>query len=141
MVYYLRPTSSYRMHSPSSHSNRYRLSPAAPSSESPMSMSSMSSSMSSSMKPSTMSSSSEGVLEKLTPYLVLTVIVAAVTAVVVLQGVKPSESCAKFLTTTDKDGNVVVSNLKVISLSLGMGLLVSLLAFSVHYLQPSLLEL
>jgi hypothetical protein len=73
--------------------------------------------------------------------LVLTVIVTAVTAVVVLQGVKPSESCAKFLTTTDKDGNVVVSNLKVISLSLGMGLLVSLLAFSVHYLQPSLLDL
>lgn len=138
MVYYLRP-SGHKFHSPS-HSNRYRM--EAPM-EAPMG-SSMGSSMRSSMgsMSNTMSSSSkDGVLEKITPYLVLTVIVAAVTAVVVLQGVKPSENCAKFLTKTEDDGTVKVSPLKVTGLSIGVGLLVSVLAFAVHSLQPSLLDL
>ena len=137
MVYYLRP-SGHKFHSPS-HSNRYRMESAPMGSMGSMgsmsSMSSMSNPMSSS------SSSKDDVLEKITPYLVLTVIVAAVTAVVVLQGVKPSENCAQFLTKTEDDGTVKVSPLKVTGLSVGVGLLVSVLAFAVHSLQPSLLDL
>lgn len=128
MVYYLRPAG-HKFHSPS-HSS-YRASPVSSTSPLPQ-MSSMS--VGSSAK-------DEDVLQKLTPYLVLTVIVAAVTAVVILQGVKPSETCAKFLTVTEDDGTVKVSPLKVTGLSVGVGLLVALLSFAVHSLQPSLLDL
>ena len=135
MVYYLRPAG-HKFHSPSHSSYKYRASPVSSSSPLPQinvpKMSSMS---------SMSDGSDEDVLQKLTPYLVLTVIVAAVTAVVILQGVKPSETCAKFLTVTEDDGTVKVSPLKVTGLSVGVGLLVAVLSFAVHSLQPSLLDL
>ena len=139
MVYYLRPAG-HKFHSPSHSSYRYRASPV--SSPLPQINVPKMSSMSQMSQMSSMSSeSSKDMLEQLTPYLVLTVIVSAVTAVVILQGVKPSETCAKFLTKTEDDGTVKVSPLKVTGLSLGVGLLVALLSFAVHSLQPSLLDL
>ena len=150
MVYYLRPAG-HKFHSPSHSSYRYRASPVAGSPSPPLptikipklSPFPSNSSMSSTSSMSSMSDKyeNENFLQKLTPYLVLTVIVAAVTAVVILQGVKPSENCAKFLTVTEDDGTVKVSPLKVTGLSVGVGLLVSLLSFAVHSLQPSLLDL
>ncbi len=77
----------------------------------------------------------------LTAYLVLGVIVAAVTAAVVTLGVKPNENCAAFLTTKNDDGTVTVSPLKVTGLSLGVGAVVAVVAYLVHSFNPSLLQL
>jgi hypothetical protein len=125
MVYYLRP------HSNSNRSS-YRLSPESLSSSAP----------SMNMDSSKLSNSSEddGMMHKLTPYLVIAIIVAAVTAIFVLQVLKPSESCATFLTKTE-NGKVVVCPLRVTAFSLASGALISLICYLVHSVQPSLLDL
>jgi len=144
MVYYLRPSKNDGDGNGNRNGYRYRASPLAGNSqEMPSGRSSMSAMSAMSSGRSSMSSTKDGdgdsLMEKLTPYLILIVLVAAVTSVVILQGFKPSESCAKFLTVTEDDGTVKVSPLKVTGLSLGVGIVVALLSFAVHSLQPSLI--
>jgi hypothetical protein len=163
MVYYLRPRTSLKVGSPKHSPYRfYKASPVAseskteavsqasssPVSSSPASVSPAAASPASespaaaspaSESPAVASQSSD-MLKVAVPYLIISVVVSAVVAGVIMAGVKPCEGCCEFLTSKDDKGKVVVNNLKVIGFSLSIGLLVGLLCFGVHSASPSLFD-
>jgi hypothetical protein len=71
-------------------------------------------------------------MQHLTSYLVITVLVTAVTAVIIRFVIKPDANCAKFLTESDDQGDVKLSPLKVTGASLLTGVIVALLTFLAH---------
>lgn len=116
MVYYLRPSSSVSHHSMKP---RYSLTPRGYSMDSPQ-------------LPTAQQDDS---LQHLTAYLVIAVLVAAVTAVVIKFAVKPDANCVSYLTDKDDNGNVTgLSPLKVTGVSLLTGLLVAGLTAAAHKL-------
>jgi hypothetical protein len=79
-------------------------------------------------------------LNDLAPYLVIGVVSAVVAVYVLLNYVKPSETCATFLTKKESSGSSVVDNQKVLLYSLGFGLAVALLSFVLNRLMPDVLS-
>jgi len=79
-------------------------------------------------------------LNDLAPYLVIGLVSAVVAVYVLLNYVKPSETCAVFLTKKEASGNSVVDNQKVLLYSLGFGLAVALLSFVLNRLMPDVLS-
>lgn len=119
MVYYLRPSSSVSQ----SHSfkPRYSMSPRGYSMDS--------------QSPVQQDGVKDDSLQHLTAYLVITVLVAAVTAVVIKFAIKPDANCVSYLTDKDENGNVTgLSPLKVTGASLATGLVVAGLTAAAHKL-------
>lgn len=132
MVYYLRPSQSVNRSHYSMHQKpRY-------------SFSSMNMSPSYKMDTPELSQQKEGVdsrqnesddsLQHLTAYLVIAILVSAVTAVVIKFAIKPDANCVSYLTKKDKDGNVSLDPLKVSGASLVTGIAVSGLTALAHKL-------
>lgn len=120
MVYYLRPSSSVSQ----SHSfkPRYSMSPRGYSMESPV------------QEQQQNGVKDDSLLQNLTAYLVITVLVAAVTAVVIKFAIKPDANCVSYLTDKDNNGKVTLSPLKVTLASLSTGLVVAGLTAVAHKL-------
>lgn len=134
MVYYLRPSSNsrysmspskkLRAHYSMTHMQEPRYSVGTPSESSlPNSLSSDS--------PSN-SSNGDDSLQHWASYLVIAILVTAVTAVVIRFVIKPDANCVKFLTEDDGNGGVKLSPLKVTAASLAVGFAVSGLTFLAH---------
>lgn len=136
MVYYLRPSSNsrysmspskkLRAHYSMTHMQEPRYSVGTPSESSLSSVSSVSSE-----SPSN-SSNEDDSLQHLASYLVIAILVTAVTAVVIRFVIKPDANCVKFLTEDDGKGGVKLSPLKVTAASLTVGFAVSGLTFLAH---------
>jgi hypothetical protein len=75
------------------------------------------------------------------PYLVILLLVTVISTLVILLGVKPDEDCFSFLCVKGDDGKCKVSNVRVLGLSLLIGLLVALGVFGVNKANPELLSL
>jgi hypothetical protein len=75
------------------------------------------------------------------PYLVILLLVTVVSTLVILLGVKPDQDCFSFLCVKGDDGKCQVSNVRVVGLSLLIGLLVAGGVFGLNKVNPSLLAL
>lgn len=160
MVYYLRPRTSsssslsshsvrksspyrfYRASPNSSESKSDAASPAQPALASPVPPAAVvDASPQLQATPVAPGNSSNDMLQVAVPYLIITVVVSAVVATVIMATLKPCKGCLEFLTKKDEKGEVVaVDNLKVIGFSLGIGLAVGLLCFGVHSVSPSVFD-
>lgn len=133
MVYYLRPatTTKYSM-SPKKSRVHYSLSSMTEPSYriSPNGSASLVPGLSA--VPSEEGTSEDDSLQHITAYLVIAVLVTAVTAVIIRFVVKPDANCVKFLTEDDGQGGVKLSPLKVTGASLATGVIVAGLTFMAH---------
>jgi glycerol uptake facilitator-like aquaporin len=73
--------------------------------------------------------------------LVILLLVTVVSTLVILVGVKPDDDCFSFLCVKGEDGKCQVSNVRVVGLSVLIGLLVAGGVFGVNKFNPSLLAL
>jgi len=124
MVYFLRPKVRYNLTSPSLSASKSPLSVSPVPQEQLPSLSSLSSLSS----VPTSSESGDLTVQKVGMFLLIALVVAAIVYIVVVKGLKPNSDRASFLTSKDKDGNVVVSQGKVIGLSAGVGVAVALVS-------------
>ena len=116
MVYYLRPTASYRA------------SPRRSRTQSQSRMSLSKSPLFSEDDDDEMNFD----LGCMAPYLCVALGVTVVLSLLLVLSVNPSETCMSFLTTKDDEDKVVVSNAKVVLFSLLVGSVVALLCYLVH---------
>jgi hypothetical protein len=87
------------------------------------------------------SSETEDKTHEAVPYLVIILLVTVISTLVILLGVKPDSNGFSFLCVKQDDGTCKVSNVRVMALSLLLGLLVAAGIFGVNKAKPGLLVL